>query len=43
MNKKYTSKSRNKYAKPSLKKLGSVKELTLKTGSSTDAFSGYTP
>ncbi|UBM60932.1 lasso RiPP family leader peptide-containing protein [Marinilongibacter aquaticus] len=41
MNKKYTS--RNKYAKPSLKKLGSVKELTLKTGSSSDGFVAYTP
>ncbi|UBM60756.1 lasso RiPP family leader peptide-containing protein [Marinilongibacter aquaticus] len=41
MNKKHTS--RNKYTKPSLKKLGSVKELTLKTGSSTDGFTVYTP
>lgn len=31
------------YAKPTLKKIGSVARLTLKGGSQADAFSTYTP
>lgn len=37
-------KQKRTYCKPSLKKYGSVKKITLKAGSQSDAFGGsYTP
>jgi hypothetical protein len=38
--KETTTKSKRKYVKPTLKKLGKVSKLTLKTGSQTDFGTG---
>jgi hypothetical protein len=36
-----TQKTKRTYIKPKMKKLGSVKQLTLKSGSNTDGFGNF--